>query len=45
MSSRAIALRLGISEKAIRKLIGPSQAADGAQLALAGCVYRKPYPS
>jgi transposase len=36
MSNRAIAHRLGVSEKAIRKLIGPSQAADGAQLALAG---------
>jgi transposase len=36
MSNRAIAHRLGVSEKAIRKLIGPSQAADSAQLALAG---------
>jgi transposase len=35
LSNRAIAHRLGVSEKAIRKLIGPSQAADGAQLALA----------
>ena len=36
LSNRAIAHRLGVSEKAIRKLIGPSQAADGAQLVLAG---------
>jgi hypothetical protein len=36
MSNRAVAHRLGVSEKAIRKLIGPSQAAGGAQLALAG---------
>jgi len=36
LSNRAIAHRLGVSEKAIRKLIGPSQSADGAQLALAG---------
>jgi transposase len=36
MSNRTIAHRLGVSEKAIRKLIGPSQAADGAQLVLAG---------
>src|SRR5215831_10585530 len=36
MSNRAIAHRLGVSEKAIRKLIGPSQPADSAQLALAG---------
>lgn len=28
--------RLGVSEKVIRKLIGPPQAADSAQLALAG---------
>jgi transposase len=36
ISNRAIAHRLGVSEKAIRKLIGPSRAADSAQLALAG---------
>src|SRR5262249_27827541 len=36
MSNRAIAHRLGVSEKAIRKLIGPSQPGDSAQLALAG---------
>ena len=36
MSNRAIAHRLGVSEKAIRKLIAPSQAADAAQLVLAG---------
>jgi transposase len=35
MSNRAIAHRLGVSEKAIRKLIGPSKPADGAQLAFA----------
>ncbi|HET7447387.1 MAG TPA: hypothetical protein VFJ49_05675 [Methyloceanibacter sp.] len=36
MSNRAIAHRLGVSEKAIRKLLGPSNPADSAQLALAG---------
>jgi transposase len=36
LSNRAIAHRLGVSEKAIRKLVGPSKPADGAQLALAG---------
>ena len=36
MSNRAIAHRLGVSEKAIRKLIGPSKPADSGQLALAG---------
>ena len=36
MSNRAIAHRLGVSEKAIRKLVGPSKPADSAQLALAG---------
>jgi transposase len=36
LSNRAIAHRLGVSEKAIRKLVGPSQPATGAQLALAG---------
>jgi len=36
MSNRAIAHRLGVSEKAIRKLVGPSQPADSAQLALDG---------
>ena len=34
MSNRAIAHRLGISEKAIRKLVGPSKPAESAQLAL-----------
>ena len=34
MSNRAIAHRLGVSEKAIRKLVGPSQPAASAQLAL-----------
>jgi transposase len=36
MSNRAIAHRLGVSEKAIRKLVGASQSAEGAQLAFAG---------
>jgi len=36
MSNRAIAHRLGVSEKAIRKLVGPSKPAESAQLALAG---------
>jgi len=36
MSNRAIAHRLGVSEKAIRKLVGPSQPAESAQLAFAG---------
>jgi hypothetical protein len=36
MSNRAIAHRLGVSEKAIRKLVGASKPADSAQLALAG---------
>ena len=36
MSNRAIAHRLGMSEKAIRKLVGPSQPAESPQLALAG---------
>jgi transposase len=34
MSNRAIAHRLGVNEKAIRKLVGPSKPAEGAQLAL-----------
>jgi len=42
LSNRAIAHRLGVSEKAIRKLIGPSQAAAGAQLALAGVMTATP---
>src|SRR5438132_61652 len=36
MSNRAIAHRLGVSEKAIRKLVGPSKPAESAQLAFAG---------
>ena len=36
MSNRAIAHRMGVSEKAIRKLLGASQPADSAQLAFAG---------
>ena len=34
MSNRAIAHRLGVSEKAIRKLVGPSKPDESAQLAL-----------
>jgi transposase len=34
LSNRAIAHRLGVSEMAIRKLIGPSKPVDNAQLAL-----------
>jgi transposase len=34
MSNRAIAHRLGVNEKAIRKLIGPSKPEESAQLAL-----------
>ena len=36
MSNRAIAHRLGVSEAAIRKLVGPLQSAENAQLAFAG---------
>jgi Transposase protein len=36
LSNRTIAHRLGVSEKAIRKLIGASQPADSTQLTLAG---------
>jgi transposase len=35
MSNRAIAHRLGVSEKAIRKLVGPSKPAESAQIAFA----------
>jgi transposase len=34
MSNRAIAHRLGVNEKAIRKLVGPSKPAESAQLGL-----------
>jgi transposase len=34
LSNRAIAHRLGVSEKAIRKLVGPSKPAESAQLGL-----------
>ena len=34
MSNRAVAHRLGVSEKAIRKLVGPSEPTARAQLAL-----------
>jgi transposase len=33
MSNRAVAHRLGVSEKAIRKLVGPSKPAESVQLA------------
>ena len=36
MSNRAIAHRLGVSEKAIRKVVGPSKLAESGQLAFAG---------
>jgi transposase len=36
MSNRGIAHRLGVTEKAIRKLVGASKPAEGAQLAFAG---------
>ena len=35
LSNRAIAQRLGVNEKAIRKLVGPAQAAEVEQLSLA----------
>ena len=47
MSNRAIAHQLGVSEKAIRKLVGPSKPAESAQLAFAGIptVAEKPPPT
>src|SRR5882724_2530983 len=36
LSNRAIAHRLGVSEKSIRKLVGASKPAESAQLAFAG---------
>jgi transposase len=36
MSNRAIAHQLGVSERAIRKLVGPLQGIESAQLAFAG---------
>src|SRR5712675_587912 len=36
MSNRAIAHRLGVSEKAIRKLVGPSKPIESAQIVFAG---------
>ena len=36
LSNRAVAHRLGVSEKAVRKLVGPSKAAESEQLAFAG---------
>jgi transposase len=44
MSNRAIAHRLGVSEKAIRKLVGASKPAEGGQLAFAELT-RPPVPS
>jgi len=41
MSNRAIAHRLGVSEKAIRKLVGASKPIENAQLALAGSPPRR----
>jgi hypothetical protein len=41
MSNRAIAHRLGVTEKAIRKLVGPSKLAESAQLALPGSRLRR----
>src|SRR6266700_5480650 len=41
MSNRAVAHRLGVSEKAIRKLVGPSKPAESAQLAFAGMMTTK----
>jgi transposase len=47
MSNRAIALRLGVSEKAIRKLVGPSIPAKSVQLAMPGIptAAEKPAPT
>jgi len=45
LSNRAIAHRLGVSEMAIRKLIGPSKPAEGAQLALPAIPPAKPAAS
>jgi len=36
LSNRAVAHRLGVDEKAIRKLVGPSKPAENEQLAFAG---------
>jgi hypothetical protein len=36
LSNRAVAHRLGVDEKAIRKLVGPSKPAESEQLAFAG---------
>src|SRR5712671_1751052 len=36
MSNRVIAHRLGVSEKAIRKLVGPSKSTESTELAFAG---------
>ena len=35
LSNRAVAHRLGVSEKAIRKLVGASRPAESAQIAFA----------
>ena len=42
MSNRAVAHRLGVSEKAIRKLVGASKPAESAQLAFAGMTTAAP---
>jgi transposase len=43
MSNRAVAQRLGVTEKAIRKLVGPSPSANGEQLALASSSGIEPF--
>src|SRR5215475_13711063 len=52
MSNRGVAHRLGVSEKAIRKLFGPSKSAESAQIAFAeitsaaaGTPLAKPVPT
>jgi transposase len=42
LSNRAIAHRLGVSEKAIRKLVGPSKPIESAQLAFAALMGKPP---
>jgi transposase len=45
MSNRAIAHRLGVSEKAIRKLVGPSPSTESTQLGFAGMASAATAPS
>ena len=45
MSNRAIAHRLGVSEKAIRKLVGPSMSTESVQLGFAGMASAAAAPS